>query len=186
MRRRPSLALLLGALSSWAMAPSFGQSATAPAPAARLAAMKKLDAWVGEWKGSGWSAMGADQRFEFTLVEKVERKVGGTVLAVEGRGVRKTERGEEVVTHDGLALVYYDDKTSQYRWHGHDAPWGAIEAEAKLVDGGLEWSFRVEERNATMRFTIHFDEKQWHEVGDVSVDGKTWIPIMEVNLARQK
>src|SRR5205085_5299483 len=104
----------------------------------------------------------------------------------EGRGTVKGAGGEEVVTHDGLALVSYDDKAGRYRWQGHDLPWGAIDAEAKLVDGGFAWEFKVPERGATVRFTIRLDEKRWHEVGELSVDGKAWAPFMEMTLERQK
>lgn len=168
--------VLLGAAAS-----SPGQSAITTA--ARVEAMKKLDLWVGEWKGSGWNSMGQGERTEFTITEKVQRRVGGSVLLVEGRSVGKADGA---VIHDGLALVYYDDKTKCYHWHGHDVPWGAMDAEVKLVDEGFEWSLPVKERKATVRFTIKFDQKQWHEVGDVSVDGKTWRKFMEMTLKRQK
>ena len=65
--------------------------------------MKQFDLWVGEWKGSGWASSGAGQRHEISMDEKVQRKVGGTVLLVEGRGTTKTDRGEVVVTHEALA-----------------------------------------------------------------------------------
>ena len=55
-------------------------------------------------EGSGWASSGAGQRHEISMDEKVQRKVGGTVLLVEGRGTRKTDRGEVVVTHEALAL----------------------------------------------------------------------------------
>ena len=184
MSCRMSLPLLLSALSLLAGSLAFGQAPTPPL--AQIEAMKKLDLWVGDWKGSGWSSSGGDQRIEFDLVEKVERKVGGTVLLVEGRGTTKTDNGEEVVTHDGLALVYFDDKAGRYHWNGHDLPWGAIDAEPKLLDGGFEWRIQIDERGATVRFTIRFDEKRWYEVGEASMDGKTWNPFMEMTLERQK
>jgi hypothetical protein len=54
------------------------------------------------------------------------------------------------------------------------------------VDGGFEWGFRVEERGVTVRFTIRFDEKRWHETGETSVDGKTWNKFLEMTLERQR
>src|SRR5438477_10016472 len=98
--------------------PAFGQAPTPPP--AQVAAIKKLDAWVGEWKGSGWAATGRDQRSEFTIVEKVQRKVGGSVLLVEGRGTKKADAGNEVVVHEALAVVSYDGKAKRYRWQAHD------------------------------------------------------------------
>ena len=175
--------LLLSALPLLAASPVSGQAPTPPA--AQLDAMKRFDLWVGEWKGSGWVSSGAGQRHEISMDEKVQRRVGGTVLLVEGRGTRKTDGGGVVVTHEALALLYYDDRAGRYHWNAHDLRGGAIAVEPKLVDGGFEWGFRAEERGVTVRFTIRFDEKRWHEVGEMSADGKTWNKFLEMTLERQ-
>ena len=184
MRCKMLLPTLLSALFLLAAAPVFSQAPTPPA--ARLEAMKKLDLWVGEWKGSGWLSRGGDGRQEFRIDEKVQRKLGGTVLLVEGRSTSRTDQGQEVVTHEALALLYYDDKAGRYHWNSHDIGGGAINAEPTLVDGGLDWGFRVEERGVTVRFTIRFDEKRWHEVGETTLDGKTWNKFLEMTLERQR
>ena len=172
------------ALTLLAGSPSFGQAPTPPP--AQVEAMKKLAVWVGDWKGSGWVAAGPDQRFDFTIVEKVEWKVGGSVLLVEGRGTKKAEKGPEVVVHAALAVVSYDDKAKRYRWQAHDLRGQAFDVTPKLLDGGIEWGFRSEDRSVTVRFTIKFDETRWHEVGEASPDGKTWGKFLEMTLERQK
>ena len=184
MRCKMLPSMLLSALSLFAASPVFSQAPTPPA--AQLEAMKRFDLWVGEWKGSGWLSRGADGRHEFRIDEKVQRKLGGTVLLVEGRGTTRTDQGQEVVTHEALALLYYDDKAGRYHWNSHDLRGGAIDGEPKLVDGGFEWGFRVEERGVTVRFTIRFDEKRWHELGETSADGKTWNKFLEMTLERQR
>lgn len=68
--------------------------------------MRPFDLWVGSWKGSGWAMSATGQRTEFTLVETVQPKVGGTVLLLDGRGT--TANG--AVTHDGLVVLSYDEK----------------------------------------------------------------------------
>src|SRR5437588_9406072 len=110
--------------------PALGQVPTPPP--AQIEALKKLDAWVGEWKGSGWAATGRDQRSEFTIVEKVQRKVGGSVLLVEGRGTKKADAGNEVVVHEALAVVSYDGKAKRYRWQAHNLRGQSIEVEPKV------------------------------------------------------
>jgi hypothetical protein len=155
-------------------------------PAAQVEAMKKLDAWVGDWKGSGWASAGRGQRSEFTIVEKVQRKVGGSVLLVEGRGTKKADGGAEVVVHEALAVASYDDKAKKYRWQAHDLRGQSLDVEPKLLDDGIEWGFRNEEYKVTIRFTIHVDEKRWHEVGESSSDGKTWEKFLEMTLERQR
>jgi hypothetical protein len=155
-------------------------------PAAQVEAMKKLDTWVGEWKGSGWAVLGRGQRSEFTIVEKVQRKVGGSVLLVEGRGTKKADDGAEVVVHEALAMVSYDDKAKRYHWQAHDLRGQSLDVEPKLLDDGVEWGFRNDEHNVTVRFTIRIGEKRWHEVGEASVDGKTWEKFLEMTLERQR
>jgi hypothetical protein len=182
MRRRTSF-LLWCAPALLAGAPVFGQAPTPPQ--AQLEALRKLDRWVGEWKGSGWASYGRGQRSEFTIVETVRRKVGGSVLLIEGRGTKKAG-GDEVLVHEALTLLSYDDGAKRYRWEAHDLRGQAITVEPKLIDGGLEWGFRSGERGVTIRFTIKFDEKRWHEVGEVSTDGKTWQKFLEMTLERQK
>ena len=80
MRREMLRPLLLSALPLLAVSTVSGQAPTPPA--AQLEAMKKFDLWVGEWKGSGWVTSGASERLEISMEEKVQRKVGGTVLRV--------------------------------------------------------------------------------------------------------
>src|SRR6185503_21046740 len=74
--------------------------------------MKKLDWFVGHWKGSGWIQMGPQGRREFTQTETVEAKLDGLVLVVEGSGKAK-EDGSTV--HAALAFVSYDHHANQFR-----------------------------------------------------------------------
>ena len=182
MRCRTSV--VLSALALLAGRPAFSQAPTPPE--AQVEAIKKLDLWVGEWKGSGWRSSARGQRQEFTIVETVRRKVGGSVLLVEGRGTKKADKKEEVVVHEALTVVSYDGKAKRYRWQSHDLRGQALDVEPKLVDGGIEWGFRSEEGGVTVRFTIQFDAKRWHEVGEASTDGKTWNKFLEMTLERQK
>jgi hypothetical protein len=156
-----------------------------PSPAEKVVAMRPFEGWVGEWQGSGWSVSAAGRRTEFKLTETVQREVGGTVLLVRGRGTATSGSGPDAVTHDGLALVFYDSKAGRYHWSGHELLSGAVEAEPKLIDGGFEWAIAAAGGGTTVRFTIKFDEKEWHEFGEVSSDGRTWTRFMEMTLFRR-
>ena len=137
-------------------------------------------------EGVGLGSSGRGERQEFTIVETVRRKVGGSVFLVEGRGTKKADKKEEVVVHEALTVVSYDGKAKRYRWQSHDLRGQALEVEPKLVDGGIEWGFRSEEGGVTVRFTIQFDAQRWHEVGEASTDAKTWNKFLEMTLERQK
>jgi len=182
MNARSLAVLLLSAVPS--LFPPTA-SAQPPSPERQIEALKKVDLWVGTWKGSGWSMSAGGERAELTLTETVTRKCGGTVLFAEGRATRPDASGAEVVTHDGIGMLFYDDETHRYRWHGHDLPWGAVDGDAELVDGGFRWSFRSP-RGHYLRFTIVVDATQWHEMGEIGTDGRAWTRFMEMTLTRQR
>jgi hypothetical protein len=152
-----------------------------PAPAPdRAAAMQRFEEWIGTWSGTGWSLDAAGQRTEFNLEERVQPRAGGTVLLLEGHGTSREDA--EKVTHDGLVLLYFDEHTRAWRWNGHEARAGTVDAEAQVFDGGLQWSLPAGE--ATVRFTIHLGDGHWRETGEVSRDGKEWNRFMELELVR--
>ncbi|MFT3880135.1 MAG: hypothetical protein QM703_10805 [Gemmatales bacterium] len=151
----------------------------------RLAAIKKLDNWVGTWKGVGWSMNEKGERFDFTITESVQRKVAGTVLLLDGKGVRKNDQGEEITTHDGLVVISYDEKTHRYHWHGYDVGREPVHSELKMINGAMQWEVQPPNRSPTIRFTIKIENNRWHETGEVSLDGKAWNKFMEVTLERQ-
>jgi hypothetical protein len=162
-------------------------SAQAPTPPPeKVAAMKKLDSWAGRWKGTGWAMVQSGERREFNITETIQSKIAGTVLLIEGVGVSKTG-DKDALVHNALGMVSYDAKNKRYRMQTHDLRGQAIDTELKLVEGGAEWGFKVEDRPVTVRFTIKLDEKKWQESGEVTLDeGKTWLKFMEMNLEREK
>lgn len=167
------------------------QESTAPKPQdpgmLQREAMKRLDSWAGQWRGSGWILTWPSRtRQEFTITETVQSKLGGKVLLVEGLGRAKDpQTGAEVDSHVTLAVLSYDEKAQTYRFRTHEATGRALDALAKPIDGGLEWGFRDETSGSTIRFTIHLDGNRWHEVGEASRDGKTWHKFLEMTLERQ-
>ena len=147
--------------------------------------MKKLASWVGEWKGTGWMMTGPGQRHTSSITEKVTSKLDGMVFIIEGKGLTKVEDGKERVVHDALAVLSYDEKAKLYRFRTHEVNGRSIESELKMIDGGMQWGFRDPQRNSTIRFTAKMDGKTWHEVGEVSLDGTTWLKFMEMTLQKQ-
>src|SRR6185436_17625884 len=73
------------------------------------AEMKKLEAMVGKWQGSGWSQRGKE-RETYTGTETVQRKIDGLALLVEGKFVNK----ENVVVHETLAVLSYNSTSKDY------------------------------------------------------------------------
>jgi hypothetical protein len=165
---------------------SFGWIAEAPrekrAPD-RPASHAQLRPWLGEWKGSGWSMSATGERIEFDLAESVVEKAGGTLLLVEGHGVRTDAGGKGGTTHDGLVLVYRD-AAGRWRWNGHEATSGHVDADVTLRDDGFQWSIRPDPKGPIVRFTIELDETEWREHGEIGDGGGTWTRFMEMKLHR--
>lgn len=173
-------------LAAWlSLAPQGDARETAkPAPRADVEALKRLHRWVGEWSGRGWSQLPGGPRVEFEISESVEMRSGGSVLLVRGEG--KSTGPGHAVTHDGVVLVDFDARTRRYRWNGHDIGHDAIEVEPIVRDGGLDWSLTPEGGKGSVRFHIEFDEREWRESGDLSLDGETWTRFMAMTLERKR
>ena len=148
--------------------------------------MKKLDWLVGQWKGQSWIELAPGQRRTSNSTESVQSKVGGSVLLIEGlhKGKRPGQE-EEVVTHDALALLLYDEKAKRYRFVTYTAGQGYGEYEVKLVEGGWQWE--LPSPAGSVRFTIkRTDKGAWFESGEISQDGKSWRQFFEMTLQRVK
>ena len=149
----------------------------------RLSTLEPFSVWLGEWKGGGWSMSATGERTEFDLTETVRERVAGTVLLVEGHGVRTSGTQKGTASHDGLVLVYRDNG-GRIRWNGHEAVSGLTDAEVIANGRTLQWSFNAGAPGTTVRFVIRLDGDVWQEWGEVSTDGTNWNRFMEMSLRR--
>ncbi len=175
---------LICALTLAAAAPAVaaGHAASAVAadvPATQLDAIRRLDFMVGRWAGSGWVDT-ASGRQQFLQTEKVAYKAGGQVITVEGQGRDKADPRRIVDT--ALAIVSYDDQTGQYRWEAFSQ--GHVTATVPLVgDRFFQWSLQT--AGPTVRYTLRFTGRDWHEIGEYTLDGgATWRQNFQMDLRR--
>jgi hypothetical protein len=184
MRRRMLPALL--ACAAAFVAPSHVEAQAMVRPdSAVLAAMRRLEWLVGDWRGEAWVQMGQQGRATSRVTESAKWRLEGAGLLIEGRGTAQVEPGgPEVTVHDALAVVTYDREAGRYRftaWRGDGTP---VDATAEVGDRRLVWGFR-DPRGVTVRFTLRLTpEGRWNEVGEASRDGQTWFKFMEMNLER--
>ena len=148
-------------------------------------AIARLGDWVGEWEGSGWAVSRAG-REEFTIHESVESKLGGLALLVQGLGKsRRPDGGEEVVSHDALAVLTWDPEGDRYVFRHYTADGRHGESELVTTDDGWRWGFQDPHSGVHVRFTAEIGAETWHERGEVSLDGgATWRPMLEMELRR--
>jgi len=149
--------------------------------------MKKLDFFVGQWRGKSWIEFVPGQRRQSEGTETVQSKLGGLLLTMEGIHNRKTgQEGEGAVSHNALAVISYDEKAQRYRFHAYTGMGSYAEADASVADHSLVWSMQVP-RLGQVRYTIKVNDKgQWFEIGEAARDGNAWQKFFEMTLDRVK
>ncbi len=162
-----------------------GQDAPSPGPAEM---MKRVAFLAGNWSGEGWMMFGPGQKRTFTGTETVTSKLDGTVLVIEGlHKAAGTAGGPERVIHNALAVVSFDPVTKKFKFQSYlaDGRNTAAEAEAPEKNTFIWWL--KDARGGTSRFTIRLDDRgDWVEIGEYSMDGKTWRQFFEMKMRREK
>lgn len=157
-------------------------AAAQPTPDAQLAAMKKLDYMVGDWRGEGWIEMGG-RRFAFTGGEVVQRKLNGVALLVEGSFFGNRPDGTTIPVHTTLGVITYDFKSEKYRFASWLATGTSGERELELTADGWRWEIRSP--SSVVRYVFRLSEKgEWIETGERSTDGTTWKQFFEMRLKK--
>lgn len=145
---------------------------------AQRAEMKKLDAMIGQWKGSGWIEQGKGKE-TFTGTENIQRKLDGLAILVEGRFVDK----QNVVIHETLAVLSYNLTAKDYDFNTFliNGRKGAYKLKAE-PDG---WIWGITFPGGEIRYHIKLTSDTWHETGEMSMDeGKTWRQFFEMTLKK--
>lgn len=141
--------------------------------------MQKLDAMIGEWEGDGWTQMGA-QRSRFKGFERVQKKIGGLALLVEG----KFSDASGNTVHETLAVLSYEPKKSVYVFKTYLADGNTSETDFQIVQNG--WSWGLDTPRGKMRYTTQMTADTWLEIGEISPDGDNWTKFFEMKLNRKK
>jgi hypothetical protein len=149
--------------------------------------MKKLQFLIGEWQGEGWTEFVPGQRRTSPIAESVHPKLDGLVLLVQGLGKRKDPgKQEEVIVHNALGILSYDEQAKIYRMRSYLATGRSVDAEAKFTDGGFQWGFQAGP-GMRFRYTVKLTDKgEWFEIGEMSQDGTTWRKFHEMTLQKVK
>ena len=154
--------------------------AQAPPPATEAPeAMKRLAPMVGTWSGEGWIRRGPGEPQRFKGQETVEAKVGGHVLAIEGRHL---DGQDGRVVHNAFAVLSYDATAGTYRFRSHLANGMAGDYSGEWKDGAFIWSMEIPQRGR-MRYTIRIEGDAWTEVGEMERGG-AWVPFFGMKMRR--
>jgi hypothetical protein len=149
--------------------------------------MRKLDWMVGEWKGDASVQMGPGKPQLAVQTERVQSKLGGKVLIIEGLGKRKLEDGTTGdVVHDALAVISWNEKAKKYRFDAWTARDGYVEAWLEAGENGrCAWGFDTPQ-GGKVRYTLTHENGQWSEVGEYSRDGSQYTKFFEMTLQKSR
>jgi hypothetical protein len=144
-------------------------------------AMDKLAVLEGEWQGSGWIQQ-QGPRLEFTQHEKVERKLNGTLLLIEGKGFEN-----DSLAFNAMAMASFDEKANRYRFNSFLYDGKYTQAEGWFDEAGIfHWQFGVP-GGGTVRYSITATEHKWLEKGAYQPkDVDQWYPFMQMELTKLK
>jgi hypothetical protein len=167
--------------------PAFAQT---PAPASRMlssesaeiTALSHLDYMVGTWTGSGWMMLGPGRRAEFTQTETITKKLGGSLITIDGDG--RDAANPERHIHSAFATIYFVPEANEMHFMAFSGG-NKVDVVPTLGDHTLIWGFDAP--YGKTRFTLDFSSGQWHEIGELSRDnGQTWTKNFEMTLTRSK
>lgn len=171
---------LLAGLFSLCFVTLFAQPGLQPSAQVRDA-MQKIQFLEGRWAGAGWIQMGP-KREEFVVSETGSFKANGSVLMLEGLG--RDAADTSVIIHQALGFISYDQQNSKYLMRAFRADGNHVDADFRVADdGSILWGF-MHPMAGQIRYTIRLDNGQWVESGEMSRDGQSWRPFLEMRLSR--
>jgi hypothetical protein len=147
--------------------------------------MNALTAWAGHWQGEGSMQMGPGEPNKSSIDEHIESKLDGTVLLVEGVGTAlDPATGKEAVVHHALAVLSYDEASSQYKFKSYLNDGKSTDAWFNAL-GNNQYQWGFETPKGKIRYNIAIDpvKKTWKEVGEF-FDGTNWWKFFEMNLVK--
>lgn len=143
--------------------------------------VRRLSALVGTWKGEGWVQFGP-QKQTSEMTEKVEARLGGRVLIIDGLGLGKDESNKGEPVHQAFGVISWDAQQSRLAMRAVTVERGSVDADIAWDGDKLVWGFTTP--MGRVRYTATFTATTWHEVGEFQ-RGDQWLKIMEMTLTKQ-
>jgi hypothetical protein len=150
--------------------------------------MKVFDQWVGRWQGESSTRMGPGEPHKSTVDERIESKLDGMVLLIQGTGkVMDPVTQKESIVHEALAVLSFDQTSDQYKFRTYLKDGRATEAWLNVVEENkYQWGFDTPHGKTRYNITIDPGRKNWNEVGEYSSDGNKWSKFFEMNLNKSE
>ena len=155
-------------------------------PVAAKEKMKVFASWPGHWQGEGSMQMGPGDPHHSAVDERIESKLDGTVMLIEGIGKSiDPATHKERISHHALGIVSFDAVSGKYKFNSFLQDGRSTDAWLIVVaDNRFQWGFETD--RGKMRYNITLDpvKKTWNERGEFSTDGNEWKQFFEMNLTK--
>lgn len=181
MSRRPiiTFTILLGILLPLAHGLAFAQPGHDPAAAlaAQRAALRRLPAMDGTWRGKARILESDGKWREHTQTERVGPMLDSTLKVIEGAGYDADGRK---VFH-AFAVVAWDTRKQAYAMRSH-AMGNLGDFSFTPNDSGFVWE--IPAGPMTIRYTATVRDGKWREIGERVAPGRDPVRFLEMDLAR--
>jgi hypothetical protein len=138
-----------------------GQQPPANGVEIQRAAMKKLAFLTGSWLGPVSIVRGPGDPLRLTQSERVEWKLDGLVLLIEG----KSTGADGKTRFEALATIAYDEAAHAYRMRAYNEG-HYVDTELTALGDGFSWGFQA--GPARVENTMHLTAKgEWQETTEV-------------------
>jgi hypothetical protein len=173
----------LASLLAAALVPSLSFSLTAQqrAPSSvneQRQAMRRLSFLSGRWSGPATVFVGPGKTLSLTQTERVQYKLDGLVLLIEGKGTSADGK----VLFSALATVAYDEAAHGYRLRAYNDG-HYLDTDLSVTSSGFSWGFTSGPAHIlnTMNLTA---KGGWHEVTQAALGGGPPHPRVDMTLHR--
>jgi hypothetical protein len=155
---------------------------TRPDPSALLAAQRTALAPLatlmhGVWRGQAWTIT-PNGRHEVTQTERIGPFLGGSVLAIEGRGYN----ADGSVGFNALGIVSFNPATNAYTLSSWAQGFSGV-FPFRPTANGYVWEVPGGP-GAIIRYTATIDGDAFREVGERIAGDAPGVPMFEMNLRR--
>lgn len=166
---------------------SINLLAQAPAGAVHREKLAVFSNWIGEWTGEGSVQMAPGTPKKSSVYEKIEYKLDGAVVLIEGTGKSIDETTKkEIITHHALAVLSWDDTSQEYKFKTYLQDGKSTDAWFKHIEENkYAWGFETPNGQIKYSITIDGTKKTWKEIGEFSKDGTQWFKFFEMNLNKK-
>jgi hypothetical protein len=148
--------------------------------------MKIFSNWVGRWQGEGAIQMGPGEPKKSAVDERIETRLDGIIVVMEGMGKATDAAGKEAIVHHAFGVLSYDQNSRQYKLKAYLKDGRETDAWFNVMaENSYQWGFDFP--GGKIRYSIKIDpaKKTWNEIGERSMDGgTTWTNFFEMNLSK--